>query len=204
MGTRIEDQPPEHWAGPDSLDPTPVWKQFALIGLFLSVGLILVVGVGLVAAAPQLAKPPALVFGDRLVLPLSALPPANIGGAGVLPNPVGPPLIDESRRFWLARVDKDVLAVRAVWSPGLGLKECPVQPTVVGEKVGYVAFCDSASGGFFSFDGHGNPVEKATRGLDQYLVSVSTDRVVVNLDRLIVALERGAAPPTPSIQPPGQ
>ena len=32
MGTRYEDQPPDHWAGPESLDPTPVWKQFALIG----------------------------------------------------------------------------------------------------------------------------------------------------------------------------
>jgi len=204
VGTRYEDQPPEHWAGPESLDPTPVWKQFALIGFFLSVALILVVGLGLVATAPQLVKPPALVFGDRLVLPLSALPPANIGGAGVLPNPVGPPLIDESRRFWLARVDKDVLAVRAVWSPGLGLKECPVQPSVVRDKVGYVALCDSPSGFLFSFDARGNPVDKATRGLDRYLVSVGTDRVVVNLARLIVALDRGAAPPTPSIQPPGQ
>ena len=36
MGTRYEDQPPEHWAGPESLDPTPVWKQFALIGGFLA------------------------------------------------------------------------------------------------------------------------------------------------------------------------
>lgn len=204
MGTRIEDQPPEHWAGPESLDPTPVWKQFALVGLFLFAGFWLLVGVAVVAAAPQLATPPALVIGSRLVLPLSALPPANIGGAGVLPNPVGPPLIDESHRFWLGRVDNDVLAVRAVWSPGRGLKECPVQASVVGEKVGYIAFCDSASGGLFSFDGRGNPVANATRGLDRYLVSVSTDRVVVNLDRLIVALERGSAPPSPSIQPPGQ
>ena len=204
MGTRYEDQPPELWAGPESLDPTPVWKQFALIGFFLSIGLILVAAVGVLAAAPQLAKPPALVFGNRLVLPLSALPPANIGGAGALPNPVGPPLIDESHRFWLARVDEEVLAVRAVWSPGRGLKECPVQATVVEGKTGYVAFCDSASGGLFSFDGRGNPVTNATRGLDRYLVSVSTDRVVVNLDRLIVALERGSAPPSPSIQPPGQ
>jgi len=33
MGTRHEDQPPEHWAGAASLDPTPVWKQYLLIGL---------------------------------------------------------------------------------------------------------------------------------------------------------------------------
>jgi hypothetical protein len=25
MGTRYEDQPVEQWAGPESLDPTPVW-----------------------------------------------------------------------------------------------------------------------------------------------------------------------------------
>jgi uncharacterized Tic20 family protein len=35
VGTRYEDQPPEVWADPDSLDPTPVWKQFLLIGLLL-------------------------------------------------------------------------------------------------------------------------------------------------------------------------
>jgi hypothetical protein len=144
------------------------------------------------------------VFGDRLVLPLSALPPANIGGAGVLPNPVGPPLIDDSRRFWLGRVGTDVLAVRALWSPGPGLKDCPVQPVIVDDKVGYLAVCESASNGPFEFDGRGNPVANATRGLDRYLVSVSADRVVVNLDRLIIALERGAPPPTPSVQPPGE
>jgi hypothetical protein len=205
VGTRYEDQPPEHWAGPESLDPTPVWKQFALIGSFLSIGLIVLAGVGLVAAAPQLAKPPALVFGGRLVLPLSALPPNNIGGAGVLPEPVGPPLIDESHRFWLGRVDStEVIAIRAVWSPGRGLKECPVHPSTVNGRVGFVAFCESPAGGLFSFDGRGNPVERATRGLDQYLVSVSSDRVVVNLDRLIVALERSSPPPSPSIVPPGQ
>ncbi|HKC92075.1 MAG TPA: hypothetical protein VKE23_12200, partial [Candidatus Limnocylindria bacterium] len=81
MGTRYEDQPPELWAGPESLDPTPVWKQFALIGLFLVVGLVLVGGVAVFAAAPQLVAPPALVPGDRLVLPVSALPPI-VSGAG--------------------------------------------------------------------------------------------------------------------------
>ena len=33
MGTRHEDQPAEHWAGAESLDPTPVWKQYVLIAL---------------------------------------------------------------------------------------------------------------------------------------------------------------------------
>ena len=35
MGTRHEDQPAEHWAGAESLDPTPVWKQYILIALLL-------------------------------------------------------------------------------------------------------------------------------------------------------------------------
>src|SRR2546429_2255919 len=79
MGTRYEDQPPELWAGPESLDPTPVWKQFALIGLFLVVGLVLVGGVAAFAAAPQIVTPPAMVPGERLVLATSALPPVVTG-----------------------------------------------------------------------------------------------------------------------------
>jgi hypothetical protein len=37
----------------------------------------------------------------------------------------------------------------------------------------------------------------ARRGLDRYLVSVSDDRVIVNLGRLIVAEERTPATPPP-------
>ena len=40
MGTRHEDQPAEHWAGAESLDPTPVWKQYVLIAGLLFGGLI--------------------------------------------------------------------------------------------------------------------------------------------------------------------
>jgi len=203
MGTRIEDQPPEHWAGPDSLDPTPVWKQFALIGIFLFLGLVLLVGVAAFAAAPQLVTPPALVPGDRLVLPLSALPP-YVTGAGALPNRIGPPLIDEARVFFLGRVDRtEAMAFRARWSPSEGQPECPVTPGIVNDKVGYVASCEQTGGQRFTFDARGNPSEGALRGLDRYLVSVTTDRVIVNLDRLIVPLERSSAPPTPSVIPPG-
>jgi hypothetical protein len=35
VGTRYEDQPTEHWAGPESLDPTPVWKQYILVAAFV-------------------------------------------------------------------------------------------------------------------------------------------------------------------------
>jgi len=224
VGTRYEDQPPEHWAGPESLDPTPVWKQFALIGVFLVVGLILLGGVALFAAAPQLVTPPALVPGDRLVLPLSALPPAGIGGAGAVPNRIGPPLIDEGRSFLLGRgIDRtELVAVRALWSPGLGEPECPVRydvwphppvepPTEGGGSPpnrpveplspGYVARCGRTGRDYsfrdYSFDAGGRSRDGASRGLDRYLVSVTTDRVIVNLDRLIVSPEHVSATPTP-------
>jgi hypothetical protein len=224
MGTRIEDQPPEHWAGPDSLDPTPVWKQFLLVGELLALGLVLVGGVAAFAVAPQFVTPPALVVGDRLVLPLSELPPAGIGGAGTLATQIGPPLVDEARTFLLGR-DLDrvgVVAVRARWSPTPGGAECLVRSTVLADpvvpqppieapapapttlpasdaRVGYLAVCSApgAPGGLYWFDAHGNPREGTPRGLDRYLVSVTTDRVIVNLDRLIVSPGRTSAPPTP-------
>ena len=203
MGTRYEDQPPELWAGPESLDPTPVWKQFLLIGLFLVIGLVLVVGVAAFAVTPQLVTPPALVAGDRLVLPLSALPP-YVGGAGSLPSRIGPPLVDETRGFFLGRVDRtEAMAFRTRWSPSSGQPECPVSPGIVDDKVGYIALCEQGGGQRFTFDGRGNPSQGALRGLDRYLVSVTTDRVIVNLDRLIVPLERSSAPPTPSVVPAG-
>src|SRR5712691_3979157 len=98
MGTRIEDQPPEHWAAPESLDPTPVWKQFLLIGFFLVLGLVLVGVVAAFALAPLIATPPAVVVGDRLVYPESEVAPA--GEARL----VGPPQVDEARSLYLVRL----------------------------------------------------------------------------------------------------
>src|SRR3981081_774621 len=112
MGTRIEDQPPEHWAGPESLDPTPVWKQFALIGIFLAFGLVLLGAVAIFAAAPQLVTPPALAPGDRLVLRLETVPPVGSG-----PKLVGLPVIDDARSFYLVQLAKgQVFAFRARWA----------------------------------------------------------------------------------------
>ena len=193
MGTRYEDQPPEHWAGPESLDPTPVWKQFALIGVFLLLGLVLLTGVAAFAAAPQLVTPPALVPGERLVLSTAAL-----RAAGSPPNDIGPPVIDNARRFWLSRLSAtNVVAVRAVWSPQPGAPECPVEIGVFGGSLGYVAACERSAGRLYSFDAEGNSRDGASRGLDRYLVSVSDDRVIVNLSRLIVSPERTSAPPSP-------
>ena len=196
MGTRIEDQPPEHWAGPESLDPTPVWKQFALIGIFLLLGLVLLAGVAAFAIAPQLATPPALVAGDRLVLAVAAIPPVGAG-----PKLIGPPLVDDARTLYLVQPEKGtVLAFRARWAATTGTDECRVSPAP-GRPISQqllASDCPAASGqrGSPLFDLRGASTN-GFRGLDQYLVSVSDDRVIVNLSRLIVSAERTSAPPTP-------
>ena len=74
MGTRYEDQPVEQWAGPESLDPTPVWKQYILIALLLALALVVVLATSVTSLAPQFVTPPAIVFGDRLVLNATDLP----------------------------------------------------------------------------------------------------------------------------------
>ena len=198
MGTRYEDQPPELWAGPESLDPTPVWKQFALIGLFLFLGLVLVGVVAAFAVAPQVVKPPALVPGDRLVLSTSDVPQL-----GSPPKRIGSPLLDDARAFWLARVSRtEVIAVRAYWAPRPGDAGCGVEAGAAiaanrpGASFGYLAPCGDRSA-LPTFDERGDPVTGAERGLDRYLVSVSDDRVIVNLSRLLVSPERTSAPPPP-------
>jgi hypothetical protein len=193
MGTRIEDQPPEHWAGPDSLDPTPVWKQFALIGIFLVVGLVLLGGVAVFAAAPQLVTPPALVPGDRLVLSMSDLP-----AVGASPKRFGPPLVDGAHSFWLVRQSSsETVAFRAIWSDRLG-QACPVSwnETLNNRPLRYfTATCKGSD--LFLFNERGEAGPGAPRGLDRYLVSVTDDRAIINLSRLIVSAERTSAPPSP-------
>jgi hypothetical protein len=194
MGTRYEDQPPELWAGPESLDPTPVWKQFVLIGLLLLFGLALVGAVAAFAAAPQLATPPALVPGDRLVLSSSDVP-----ALGSAPRRIGPPLVDESQAFWLARTSPgEIVALRAHWTNALG-RDCPV--TWVSQINGSPVRSFAASCGGFGttpfFNERGEASVGAPRGMDRYLVSVSEDRVIVNLSRVIQSPERTSAPPSP-------
>jgi hypothetical protein len=193
VGTRIEDQPPEHWAGPDSLDPTPVWKQFALIGIFLVLGLVLLGGVALFAAAPQLVTPPALVPGDRLVLSTADLP-----AVGAAPKRFGPPLVDDAHAFWLARLSNaETVAFRAIWTDQLG-HPCPVSwnESLNNQPLRFfTAACKGSAVTLFNVRGEAGP--GAPRGLDRYLVSVTDDRVIVNLSRLIVSPERTSAPPSP-------
>ena len=202
MGTRYEDQPAEHWAGAESLDPTPVWKQYILIALLLFGGLISVLVVSLLAIAPQIVTPPALVPGDRLVLSLS-----DVATAHIVPLRVGAPLIDDSRSFWLTRMfPGNFYAFPTRWSPRLGERECSVavddSSRTASSPPGFVADCGPARG-TYRFSASGNAGNGA-RDLDQYLVSVSDDRVIVNLSRLVRASERTTAPVPTGIPQPQQ
>jgi hypothetical protein len=113
MGTRYEDQPVEQWAGPESLDPTPVWKQYLLVAAFVVVALVLVAVVAYSSLAVELATPPANVIGGRVVLAASDVPP--VGGPSKL---YGPPLVDEA--FYLFQYGKDeFLAIPASALPSV-------------------------------------------------------------------------------------
>ncbi|MGH2491668.1 MAG: hypothetical protein ACRDF9_09170 [Candidatus Limnocylindria bacterium] len=204
MGTRYEDQPAEHWAGVESLDPTPVWKQYLLIALLLFGGLIAVLVVSLLAIAPQIVTPPALVAGERLVLPIADLP-----AFGRSPGRIEPSVTDGSRAFYLGRPAKDdVVAFRAYWAPTVGATECPVElvafTTGTAVEFGYAARCENIFGRIFVFDPRGASRDGSYRGLDQYLVSVSDDRLIVNLSRLVRAPERTTAPVPTGIPQPQQ
>jgi hypothetical protein len=203
MGTRYEDQPVEQWAGPESLDPTPVWKQYILVAALLFVGLAVVLVVSVMALAPNFVTPPALVPGDRLVLAASEVP-----AVGAAPKLIASPIIDDGRSFWLTQpVKGEIYAIRRTWLyvpngtercviDSMGGPSSAVQRTLVGH-------CAGAHAPTFSATGHS--FEGGLRDLDQYLVSVSGDRVIVNLSRVIESSERTSGPvPTGIPQPQTQ
>jgi hypothetical protein len=192
MGTRITDQPPEHWAGPESLDPTPVWKQFFLIGVFLLVGLLLVGVVAAFALAPLVVTPPAVVVGARLVYQESEVGPA--GSARL----VGSPQVDAAQSLYLVRLRSgEIVALSAHWAPHPGDVGCTVELMPVSSNgAAFVAPCGDRNA-MPTFDLAGKAVTGASRGLDRYLVSVTNDRVIVTLSRLIVSPERTSAPRSP-------
>jgi hypothetical protein len=200
LGTRHEDQPAEHWAGPESLDPTPVWKQYLLVALLLVVGLVVIGAVGLTALAPEIVTPPALVFGDRLVLAATDIP-----APGTPPRRVSTPIVDDARSFYLIQPEKGtVLAFSARWRPRTSEPECRI---IGATPIGFTAIDCAvfAPGDPPTFDRHGAPLNRAAvRGLDQYLVSMNGDRVIVNLSRLIEASERTSAPVPTGIPQPQQ
>ena len=165
MGTRSEDQPVEQWAGPESLDPTPVWKQYLLVAAFVLVALVLVAFVAYGALAVELATPPAAVIGGRVVLAASDVPP--VGGPSKL---YGPPLVDQAHSFYLFQYKRDeFLAIAA--------SALPSPPS--GAELG-VSVTDTAGG--------------PPPNVDHYLVSVEGSKVVVNTSRLLKGTQVVPAP----------
>jgi hypothetical protein len=111
MGTRYEDQPPEHWAGAESLDPTPVWKQYLVVAATVVLALALVLVVAYSALAVELATPPAALIGGRVVLAASDVPAVGA--------PARRFAVDPSHPFYLAQPRKaELVAVPA--APGAG------------------------------------------------------------------------------------
>lgn len=195
MGTRYDDQPPEHWAGPESLDPTPVWKQFLVVGLLALGALAIIAIVSLFALAPQLATPPALVPGDRLVLTRAQAQGEQGSPVRVVTGP-GEISFGEAKRpdeeaVWLFHLGREeFVAVSERWrDPGtgeacaihamLGARRALADPTI--PAFGAAGPCAAGS---VTFGVRGEPLD-APRGLDRYLVSVDGDRVIVNLSREI-------------------
>lgn len=199
MGTHYHDQPPEHWAGPESLDPTPVWKQYLLVAALLVLSLVLIGGVAFVALAPQLVSPPAVVPGGRVILALADMP-----GVNEEPRFYGAPLVDEEHAFWIAQpASGDYVAVAARWSPSEGGAECEVTALepLIAPVWGFGATCPEGSdvGGSPIFGPRGEPIA-AARSLSRYLVSVDRDRVIVNVSR---ELREYGSTPQPRVSPLG-
>ncbi|MEP7003629.1 MAG: hypothetical protein ABI888_03740 [Chloroflexota bacterium] len=165
MGTRYEDQPVEHWAGPGSLDPTPVWKQYILVALFVLVTLLLIAAVGYSALAVEFATPPASVIGGRVVLAASDVPLV-----GAPPRRYGAPLVDDSHAFYLFQYKKNEFLAILV-------SAYPSSPpnSIIG-----VSVTDTAGG--------------PPPNVDHYLVSVEGSKVVVNTSRLINGTQVVPAP----------
>ena len=199
MGTHFHDQPPEHWAGPESLDPTPIWKQGIVVLVLLLLALGLIAGISIPALLPQVITPPAVVPGGRVLLPLANMPTVN--GE---PLRIGPALVDEERSFYVAQPAKgEFIAVRTRWQgPEAGASPCEVRPQAfsIAPAWRYVASCPGAQTlAAITFGLRGEPLT-AARSLERYLVSVDRDRVIVNISRVI---ESYGATPQPRVSPLG-
>jgi hypothetical protein len=204
MGTRYEDQPVEHWAGPGSLDPTPVWKQYALVALFVVVALVLIVGVGYSALAVELATPPATLIGGRVVLAAADLPPV-----GAPAKRFGPPPSRSDGAFYIVRPEKgSMVAIKENWRPEGASFVCiigPEEPFLAATDRG-AAFtrsgCDYGGLGAnlppMLWDARGEPIRGTDQPLDRYLVSVEGAKVVVNTSRVISGVRRVPAPSDPT------
>ncbi len=118
--------------------------------------------------------------------------------------------VDDARSFYLVQPAKgQVLAFLARWSPTATEPDCRIAVAAGGTPrftaIDCKVFAPPSPTPQFTMTGE--PVDASThRGLDQYLVSVTGDRVIVNLSRVIEASERTNAPvptgiPTPQATP---
>ena len=206
MGTRYEDQPVEQWAGPGSLDPTPVWKQYLLVAAFVLVALVLVAVVAYSALAVELATPPANVIGGRVVLATSDVP--SVGGP---PKRFGPPPSRADGAFYLVQPETgSIVAIKENWRPEGTSFICWIGPDEL-VPMGFdkgAAFdlhgCDYGSLGAgigpALWDAHGNPLRQTDQPLDRYLVSVEGGKIVVNTSRVISGVRKVPAPSDPTFR----
>src|SRR5919204_6586357 len=104
------DEPEEHWAPPDSLDPTPVWKQYLVV---LALGVAVVAFGALyayVAFLPDVVAPPAVLPGRVVLQALQYAPGTTQRVALAAPE----------EAFYLSYDGPQPIAVRARWSPAVG------------------------------------------------------------------------------------
>jgi hypothetical protein len=206
VGTRYQDQPVEQWAGPESLDPTPVWKQYLLVAAFVLIALVLVAVVAYSALAVELATPPATLIGGRVVLAAAEVP--VVGGP---PKRFGPPPSEADGAFYLVQpVKGTIVAIKENWRPEGASFICLVQPdelVPMGFDAG-AAFdlrgCGHGSLGAglrpSLWDVHGDPIRGTDQPLDRYLVSVEGAKVVVNTSRVINGVRKVPAPSDPTFR----
>jgi hypothetical protein len=206
VGTRYEDQPVEQWAGPESLDPTPVWKQYLLVAAMVLVALVLVAVVAYSALAVELATPPASVIGGRVVLAPSDVP--EVGGA---PKRFGPPPSRTDGAFYLVQPEKGaILAIKENWRPEGRPFICIIEPedprlAPIDQNATFSrGGCDYGSLGAglqpSIWDAHGDPLRGTDQPLDRYLVSVEGAKVVVNTSRVINGVRKVPTPSDPTFR----
>ena len=172
-------EPIDHWAPPDSLDPTPVWRQYLLVVL-LGAGIFMFGAFyAYVAFLPDLVTPPAALPG-RVVLGALQYPPGTTQKVSI----AGP-----DQTFYLTYAGTVPLAVRATWSSSVGgASQCQI--TLIAENPLMdpfsfdAVFLDSCTHSFFRASGEVY-AGTAPRGLDRYLVSRKGDRLIVNTDHII-------------------